>query len=143
MQSSALALIKIRIKEILNDPVQQDILQREIADKLLELVREDFVTRASGGAGTDGTSWKPVKKESGRIMVDTGRLLDSLEIKELPDGSYGVHFGIFPPLLNADKGRLIALQQRPAWSDPLPERWLKELRDITENWLRQNLRSFT
>jgi hypothetical protein len=123
------------IYQILQDPVEVRALQQEMAEALLRMVRENYEAKSAGGIGSDKTRWKPIKA-SHPIMKDTERLYNSLEVKEQPDGSFGVHFRIFPPTTDEDTGRLIALQERPAWPDEMPDNWLTELTAIVARFLK-------
>lgn len=135
-------LVERELRNILSESTEEgQYIREELGSLLKNLVYADYLKKANGGADSTGYKWPPTKKGV-PVMIDTERLLASLEYNISDAGVVEVHFSIFPPENADDDGRLIAFHQRPAWpADEFPKVWVdalyRRLRELIASALRR------
>lgn len=97
-----------------------------IAQEMHARAKDDFIIKSWGRPDTAGQEWPKSKKfeQTGRMMVDSGRLLRSL--------SWRVTTGAIELFFDksiADYAEF-ALKHRPAWGDEAPEAWMEFLESL-------------
>ena len=105
-------------------------VRERVADELLRLVRENFLSKSVGGAGADGVAWEPLstKTLSRRglrrgILMATGELLAGIVV-EARGNRLEVRATSKPWHHTGVVGRLPA---RPFWPGRLPASWQERL----------------
>lgn len=111
--------------------------KRRLAEALLRLVRERYLTLSAGGSDEQGKSWAPLspstlkRRKEGRgalLLQDTGRLFGSLGAEATPAGAAVTSSVPYAAHVHA---------RRPLWPARLPPAWREELLRVMAEGARE------
>ena len=122
------------------------------AQRILTLVKQNFVIKSAGGTGIDGDPWAPLspstlaaraRKGTGSkfyaaILRDTGVLFNSLYAEVSSDE---IVIGTNTEYARYHHEGTSRMPARPLWPRPLPRVWLEEIRDALQAGIKLQMRA--
>ena len=109
-------------------------LNRALAEQYVDLIREGF----SNEQDPSGKAWAPLKRRSGKILQDTGRLRSGFAVKAVTARGFSVTASVsYSTYHQSGTSRMPARQMVP--EGELPPAWEKALAETIEDFAKAKL----